>query len=40
MGEYTTVLKNHILNGDITSDDIMTFLNNQDNFMTFGESLT
>lgn len=40
MGEYTTVLKNHILNGDITSDDIMTFLNSQDNFMTFGESLT
>lgn len=39
MGEYTTVLRNHLLNGDITSDDIMTFLNNQDNFMTFGESL-
>ena len=40
MGEYTTILKNHILDGDITTDDIMTFLNNQENFMTFGDSLT
>lgn len=39
MGEFTAILKNHILDGDITTDDIMTFLNNQDNFMTFGESL-
>lgn len=37
MGEFTTILKNHILDGDITTDDIITFLNNQENFMTFGD---
>ena len=40
MGEYTTILKNYIYDGDITSKEIMSFLNNQDNFKNFGNSLT
>lgn len=40
MGEYTTVLENHLYEGDITSKEIMSFLNDQNNFKNFGDSLT
>lgn len=39
MENSTIILEKHLLDGDITEKEIMSFLNNQDNFKTFGEAL-